>query len=124
MLQVKGLEDVPVVLHADVGGVQFSSWRRFMQGRRLESMVGVEADRDALNSGIERLGEDYDYLGLIEKGLMILTRGRWRPSKSPNRHVCSELVARVVPMFSDLDPERVSPQDLLRRLDPSDAQGS
>ena len=113
------LAGVPVMLHADVGGVQIVPASRFFYGRTLvEEYALTPGTHYNIERAIEDIGERYDYFGLLGH-LARLTFVRFgirlrRPLTSSHATVCSEFVARLgLPSFANLDPERTSPGELL-----------
>lgn len=118
------LHDVPVVIHADFGGVQVMLWSRFV--RENEPVVsftpkGIDFE-GAILSAVSEVGEAYDYAGIIGYVAVMVAR-RWgrriaNPFAGAKATVCSELVARalraVIPEWRILiDPEQMTPEDLL-----------
>lgn len=111
-------DGVPVVLHADVGGVQFTPFGQFVETNTI--VAAFEETRctvTCVGHAVSMVGLSYDYAGLFAKGVWFAAewlglRMRY-PLRSPRSVVCSEFVARSVPAFAAYDPERVTPQDLL-----------
>jgi hypothetical protein len=114
------VEGVPVVLHADVGGVQFTTLRAF--GVSNEVVVAYQNRECAsvpctLRDAVLDLGTGYDYVSLFARAFVMALR--WcglsvrNPMRSPRSVVCSEFVARVVPAFVAFDAEEVTPGELL-----------
>ena len=124
------LHGVPVLVHADFGGVQVTTLKTF---QRRNQVVFTFAGKDgidlgpALASAAEDIGESYDYVGLLGY-LVVMVFRRWgrrvqNPLAGAKSTVCSELVARVcqksVPGWSALDPEQTTPEDLLKLIEES-----
>jgi len=111
---------VHVVAHAyGVGGVQISRRSRFLSGRKLVAEFVVE-ERVSLKNVVETLGDRYDYESIVFFVPVIVFRWFGRKFKKPwvssDAAVCSELVCRLhTTAFFGLDPETVTPQDLLVR---------
>jgi hypothetical protein len=117
------LESMPVVIHADLGGVQVTPRARFLTKNALVAEYDILPPVN-LSAALERLGERYDFAGLAGYLPVLFWRRLGRAIKNPlaahNATVCSELVlalddARAVPEWIDLDPETATPQDLLAR---------
>lgn len=108
------------VIEADWSGVVVTPLKKFKE----ESVVECEffPGVDLPGSAVESLGVPYDYLGLL--GFVVVLMGRmlgkkWKnPSSGPSRVFCSESVVRILadasfPGASSLDPDMMSPQDVL-----------
>lgn len=114
------LHGVPVVIHADVGGVQVSTRTKFLQRRILHAEYDhIRQPSDLhMSAAVLAIGEGYDYLGLFGFAIVILA-WRWlrlrlhNPFASPRAVVCSEFVARALSVPGISDVETVSPQVLL-----------
>lgn len=121
---------VPVVIHADVGGVLVVPRIRWLESNTLVEEVVAPCGGDGVALVEERLGRavsmlhlPYDYVGLLGHLPVVFARWlrlRWRnPWQSPRRLVCSELVLRVCSecdVFSELDPEDATPSDVLAAI--------
>jgi hypothetical protein len=122
------LHGVPVLLHADVGGVQLSHRGRFFGDFGSNAVVAEyrfvgDVAEARLARAVAHLGDRYDYAGLF--GYAPVMVARWlgkkirNPLASPRAMVCSEFVllldvgGDLVPAWQGLDPERTTPEDLL-----------
>jgi len=117
------LFDVPVLIHATIGGVQVSPRVKWMRGRILVAEYAFTHSSGVDVAGaVKKLGERYDYVGLL--GFIPVLIARWfgvrvrNPFASASAVVCSELVLRAdvnnnVKEWRGMDPERASPVDLL-----------
>lgn len=115
---------VLVVIHADFGGVQVMLWSKFIrENEPVVSFIPMDIDVDgAILSAVSEVGEAYDYVGILGYAVVMIAR-RWgrriaNPLAGAKAAVCSELVARalcaVLPEWrSFIDPEQVTPEDLL-----------
>jgi len=118
--------NVPVVIEATVGGVKITPRRKFERTNLVVAEFQTPEWVD-LTFAVEHVGEHYDYVGLVGHLLCILV-WRWfrvyvkNPLASPSAVVCSEFVVRAVNAlsFKHLDPERVTPKDLLDACSTSD----
>jgi hypothetical protein len=111
------LEEVPVFLHADVGGVKIVAQEAFFASRT-ERYVFAFKERVSPKLAVAYIGARYDYVGLLWNLFRIMTKWlgyAWhRPLQSPQALVCSEFIARLgLASFVGLDPENTTPQDLL-----------
>ena len=118
------LHGVPVLIQADFGGVQVSPRAQYLKRARVVAEFRWPGDPTVeLERACRRLGEKYDYVGLLGFGFVVLARWFKRkarnPLSSPSATVCSELVrgidpgGDVVPEWKALDPEQTTPEDLL-----------
>jgi len=114
------VDGVPVVVHAyGVGGVQIVRRRAFYAGR-IPVAEFLVAEPVSLHRLIADVGDRYDYESVAAHVPALVARWfgrRWRkPWTSDNAILCSELVAKLpIAAFKGLDPEAVTPQDLLAR---------
>jgi hypothetical protein len=119
------LYGVPVLLQADVGGVQIIPRSKFLIKHRIVSeweftSPGIEY---ALAQGVREIGEGYDYIGLFGYLAVVVGKLFHRRIKNPlasrKAFVCSEFVVGLdrdghcVPEWMGLDPEATMPSDLL-----------
>jgi hypothetical protein len=118
------VQGVPVLLQADVGGVQITPREKFMRHHQIVSEWAFTVDIEpALSRGVREIGERYDYVGLF--GYLAVVLGRLfhrrirNPLASRKAVVCSEFVVgldpegHAVPEWKGLDPEETLPADLL-----------
>ena len=119
------LHGVPVLLQADIGGVQITPRAKFLRKHRVVSewaftSPGIE---NALAGGVREIGERYDYVGLLGYLIVVLGKLFHRRLRNPlaarKAVVCSEFVVGLdregycVPEWKGLDPEATMPADLL-----------
>lgn len=111
-----------VVIEATLFGVEMRTRSRWEPDHTIvqEFEVPPYLAEGALPIYMQALGEGYDYSGLL--GYLPIVVARWVKRKirnvwaSPSKVVCSELVVRGLqsqPQFAKLDPETISPEDLL-----------
>jgi hypothetical protein len=118
------MHGVPVVIEDTAGGVRIYPRARWEQGKKIVREYAFVPDMDSgLHAAIQRVGDKYDYVGLI--GMLWVMLGRWlhqkwkNPIAKPGAAWCSEFVVRmdvdkVIPEWDGLDPETVAPRDLDR----------
>jgi hypothetical protein len=117
------LENVPLCLHADIGGVRFVPRDVLLGQCELLGEYGVLPDdvSSHIPGLIKDLGSPYDFTGLLGFGWYEI--GRWlklrwnNPWRNPHAFICTELVLGMsddVPEWKKLDPATTSPTDLLR----------
>lgn len=116
------LYEVPIVLHASVGGVKAVPRSKYLAEHQLIAEFEILKDVDVKNA-ISMLDEKYDYPGLF--GFFPIMFARWigrkirNPLSSPRAVVCSELVMALdpggvrFPEWLDYDSETTTPEDLL-----------
>lgn len=122
-----GLElfGAPFFLHATVGGIQMTPRARWLKTNRVVAEFRVVPDlSEGLQAALHHIGDEYDYAGLFGFLLVLFAQkfGRTRRNlfASPTAMVCSELARHLdlegkkIPEWRGLDPERTSPEDLLR----------
>ena len=122
-----GLElfGTPFFLHATVGGIQMTPRARWLKTNRVVAEFKIVPDLSAgLQDALHHIGDAYDYVGLLGFLLVLTAKklGRTRRNlfASPSAMVCSELALHLdltgskIPEWRGLDPERTSPEDLLR----------
>jgi hypothetical protein len=117
-----------MVLQAELRGYETIPWRRWLTKNLL---VAAYAPREGLDllEGVrfisQYLGVDYDLRSAIWTGLKRWFKKRLRrPASSPSTLMCSEAVCRMlqngqVSCVADLNPELVSPKELMERLSKS-----
>lgn len=120
---IADLWGVACVLEATERGFVASPVSEFSKAHRIVTVCDLEVeDAPTLQQAVELLGRPYDFLGLAGFLWVLLGRklGRsWsNPARSEQRLFCSEAIVRVLhkieyPGATYLDPEQVSPQDLL-----------
>ena len=113
-----------MIVHTTVGGVQVDFRRKWEKSNKI---VGEFRPKVDVSPGVQHtlslLGEKYDYVGLLGY-LLVVFWWRWfgrkikNPMASPTGLVCSELLVHLahdgdIPEWSEMDPERTTPQDLL-----------
>lgn len=120
------LAGVPLLLQADIGGVQTTLRERFIQRGHV-----VVAEYEcatlppiALAGAVSCIGEHYDYVGLLGYAFVMLGRHFGRKVRNPlassKATVCSEFVLSLdprgehVPDWATLAADRTSPEDLLQ----------
>ncbi len=123
---IADLWGVACVLEATERGFVASPVSEFSKAHRIMTVCDLELeDAPTMQQAVEILGRPYDFLGLV--GFLWVLLGRklgqpWKnPARSEDRLFCSEAIVRVLqkvkyPGASLLDPEQVSPQDLLSFL--------
>lgn len=113
-----------MVLQAELHGYETIPWKRWLTKNRLVA-VFTPSDLDLLPSVRfigQYLGVDYDLKSALWCGLKRWLHKRFvRPTRSPSSLMCSEAVCRMlqhskVACVADLDPELVSPKELMERL--------
>jgi len=112
---------VRVLFHCSVGGPQVTNRRLFERSdRQVAEFVLPDFDESMLRRAELEMGLNYSYAKLLWLAFAILA-WRWlrlkvrRPRSTPRSMVCSEFVCRLGhPLFSHLDPETATPEDLLR----------
>jgi hypothetical protein len=118
------LHGVPILMHADVGGVQVSLRSKVLQGHSIVAEYEcLTIPETHIYGAVACLGERYDYVGLFGYALVIAARHIGKrvknPFASPRAMVCSEFVLSLdrtgefVPPWAFLDPEQTTPEDLL-----------
>lgn len=126
---IGGLEvcGVPVVVQANVGGIQITPRDRFLAKHPLVVEYEVLPDvSQELNFAIRKLGDGYNYLGLF--GYIPVLIGKWwklkvsNPFRSSTAQVCSEFVCDIfndgpVPEFLGMEPSSATPRDLIDRCE-------
>lgn len=117
---------VPVILHADVGGIQFAPMRKFLANNVVVAAYQKTrcADGCSLDGAVGAIGDPYDYASLFTracaKALRWLGLAFRNPLVSPRSMVCSEFVARCILDFAAYDPEEVTPGDMLQHCQRDD----
>ena len=119
------LEGVPVLLQADIGGVQITLRESFLKKHKLVSEYAFTSPgiENALARGVREIGERYDYVGLVGFFVVVVGRLLGRRIKNPlasrKAVVCSEFIVGLdregfcVPDWRGLDPETTTPGELL-----------
>jgi hypothetical protein len=115
---------VPVIIEDTAGGVRIYPRKRWESGRKIVREYSfIPRMEDGLKVAIQRVGDSYDYVGLV--GMLWVMLGRWLRKKWRNPLAkagsawCSEFVVRMdvdhqIPEWEGLDPETVTPRDLDR----------
>jgi hypothetical protein len=113
-----------MVMQAELHGYETIPWKRWRTKNKL--VAAFEPVTLDLMSGVRFmasfLGADYDLRSALWVGLTRWLKKRWhRPASSPGSLMCSEAVCRIlqtgeIKCVRDLNPEQVSPQELLDRL--------
>jgi hypothetical protein len=118
------MRGIPVVIEDTVGGVRIYPRKRWEQSHKLVREYAFVPDMsDGLRVAIQRVGDKYDYVGLV--GMLWVMLGRWLKRKWRNPLArssaawCSEFIVHldvdhVIPEWDGLDPETVTPRDLDR----------
>jgi hypothetical protein len=117
------IHGVPILVHADYGGVQVSPLTKYLRQNRVVAIYrpkGVDLV-PSICSAVQAIGQGYDYVGLFGYAWVMVARRFGRKVKNPLASaagtVCSELVTRVcqamVPGWRDIEPEETTPEDLL-----------
>lgn len=110
-----------VVLHADVGGVQFTPLAEFLRKNRIveayeRATCTTRDEACSLARAMAKLGDSYDYASIVTRAVARFVQ--WfgvkfrNPLRSPRSVVCSEFVARTVSDFARYSAEDVEPEDL------------
>lgn len=118
------LHGLPVLIHADIGGVQVAPRAKFLKRELVVAeFKWLDDPKEELERACKLLGEKYDYVGLF--GFALVIAARWigkrikNPLASPRAFVCSELVRQIDPNgdvvseWKELDPEKTQPAELL-----------
>jgi hypothetical protein len=116
---------VPVLIHASIGGVQVTPRRKWLRSNRaVAEFVPASGEGFDLGLAARALGERYDYVSLLGFIPVLIARRIGARIRNPfarsNATVCSEFVVRAaagqgrLQALIGLDPERTTPQDLLR----------
>lgn len=110
-------------LHAAWGGIQITPREKVLSNHTLVAEFEVAANLDdELVLAEKRIGEPYDTVGLFGYILVLLAKnfglGIHNPLASKSAAVCSEFIVELdvnkeIPEFQGLDPETVTPRDLL-----------
>jgi len=120
------LHGIPVLIHSTMGGVQVTPRDKFLKTDYIvEEYKFIPDMSSGLKHAVSHLGENYDYVGIIGYAMLIVA-WRWfkkkikNPLASPKSLVCSEFVlhidhAKQIKEWSDLDPERTTPQTLIEQ---------
>lgn len=122
-------DDQAVILHADVGGVQFTPLARYLRENIVidafeRTTCTTRDEACSLARAMSKLGDSYDYAALVTRA--VVRAFRWvgikanNPLRSPRSVVCSEFVARTVSDFAAYSPEDVEPEDLRAHCENSD----
>lgn len=117
------LHGVPVVIHADVGGVQVATRAKFLQHQSIYAEFSpIDEPVDLrMSAAVLSIGEGYDYFGLFGLAVVVLA-WRWLRLRlrnfaaSPRAVVCSELVTRALGLPN---ADATSPQVLLETCEAS-----
>jgi hypothetical protein len=122
------LHGIPIVIEASVGGVRILHRDHAVGPSTLVSEYVIVSDRSSdIARAVERLGDKYNYAGLI-LGFPIVLLARWlgkkikNPLRSPHEEVCAEFVTEVfsdIPAFAKLDPSVTTPEDLIEACEKS-----
>ena len=127
--RVHGIE---MFLHATAGGIKFTPRPRELRGSSLVAEYKVVPYvENGLRRAIEKVGDNYDYVGLVGYAIAIVF---WRllkkkiknPLASSSSMVCSEFVChldrtgKMIPEFASLDPEVTHPEHLLKICESSE----
>lgn len=119
------LQGIPVLLQADIGGVQITTREKFLEKHTIVSeweftSPGIEK---VIAQGVKNIGERYDYLGLFGYLAVLIAKFFKRKIRNPlasrKAVVCSEFIASLdingdfVPEWKGLDSEVTMPSDLL-----------
>lgn len=118
------LYNIPIVIHAGVGGVHVSTRKKFLKDSNIVYEFKVVPDiSDNVRQAISMVGEKYDYVGLL--GFIPVLMFRWfgrkvkNPFASASAVICSEFILAVdkdkkINEWSNLDPEASTPDDVLK----------
>ncbi len=119
-----GIRGVPVVLEENKDGLHFVPWSKYDHGKKIVKILTPTIPLDpGVDSMIHKLGEEYDFAGLIGQGWVVFMK-RWmkrkvkNPLRSANRMWCSEaivLAMRKSPGYNRallVDPEVSTPGDV------------
>ena len=116
------MHGVAVVIEDTAGGVRIYPRARWEQGKKVVREYAFVPDMESgLHAAIQRVGDKYDYIGLV--GMLWVMLGRWLRKKWRNPLAradsawCSEFVVRMdpdhkIPEWDGLDPETTTPKDL------------
>ncbi len=118
---------IRMVMEAHITGYRFVPLTKFSKTNAIVALAQPKAD---LSVGVavagSWLGSRYDFAGIF--GMIVVLLGRWlhlkwkNPAQSARAMFCSEAVVRALqaahhPGFEKVDPDDLSPQDLLERLE-------
>jgi len=113
----------PCAIEADYAGLRVSPMEMVEEDSDIIAVFETWVDLPSWQEMRRWLGRPYDYAGLF--GFLWVMMGRWlginlkNPARSSERVFCSESVVRILiscgfEPAKKLDPEQVSPEDLLR----------
>lgn len=112
------LDGLPMVCHADMGGVRFVTRDRFLATNHQVVEEWAHVEELTLTEIEASLGVGYDYAALF--GEIPVMLARWlgkkirNPFNSPSHLYCTELVLKLgTPELNALDPDTATPEDIL-----------
>ena len=119
-----------MVMQAEWWGFELRPWTRWVHENILVAeyqVMGLDMAAP-LRTLAQELGSDYDFKSALWVGLRgwfhrwVRARLTLRPSRTPHKLMCSEAVTQLLlwagaPLPNGIDPELVSPGDLLRLVD-------